>query len=88
MKKKHWRFYQRRIDHHRNILRTKGGKCKTTKGVPGCHGYHETCRWNSGWCPCQGLCSLQKIDRRAIQQSNFLAPSGNKITQRQNADPF
>ena len=33
----HALFCQRRIDHNshddRNILRTKGGKCKTTKGV-------------------------------------------------------
>ena len=40
--KKHWRFYQRQIDHNshhdRNILRTKGGKRKTTKGVAGCYG--------------------------------------------------
>ena len=35
-----------------NILCIKGGKCKTTKGVYGCHGYYETCWWNSRWCPC------------------------------------
>ena len=28
---------------------------KTTKGLPGCHGYPENFWWNSGWCPCQGL---------------------------------
>ena len=68
-----------RIDHNSyrdwNILRTKGGKRKTTKGVPGCYGYHETCWWNSGWCPCQGLCSLQKMDQRVIQQQNFVVLS-------------
>ena len=41
-KKKNLRFYQRRIDHNhnhdRNILRAKGGKHKTTKGVPRCYG--------------------------------------------------
>ena len=82
--KKLRRFYQRRIDqnshHDRNILRTKDGKRKTTKGVPGCHWYHETCRWNNRWCPCQVLCSLQKQDQRVIQQQNLMAPKGNKIT--------
>ena len=67
VEKKHLRFCQRRIDHNshhgRNILRTKGGKRKTTKDVSGCHGNHEFCLWNSGWCPCQGLCSLQKMDQ-------------------------
>ena len=53
----------------------KGGKYKTTKGVPRCHGYHETCWWNSRWCPCQGLCSLEKMDKRVIQQQNFIALS-------------
>ena len=24
-------------------------KRKTTKSIPGCHGYHDTCWWNSGW---------------------------------------
>ena len=70
-------FYQGQINHncyhYQNILRTKGGKRKTTKGVYGCHGYHETCWWNNGWCPCQGLCSLQKMDRRVIQQQPFIA---------------
>ena len=77
-KKKHWRFYRRQIDHkyhhERNILRAKGGKCKTTKGVPRCHGYHETWRWNSRWCPCQRLCSLQKMDQSVIQQQRILWP--------------
>ena len=72
MKKKRRRLYQRWMDHDShhepNIARTKGDKRKTTKGVPGCHGYHETCWWNSGWYPCQGLCSLQKMDQRVIQQ--------------------
>ena len=79
MEKKSRRFYKGRIDHSshhdRNILRTKGGKSKTTKGVSsGCHGYHETCWWNSGWCPFQGLCNLQEMDQRVIQQK-FLWPS-------------
>ena len=86
-KKKRWRLYQGRIDHNshhnRNILRTKSGKRKTSKGVPGCHGYHETSWWNSGWCPCQGLCSLQTMDQGVIQQQNFMAHRGNKITQHQ-----
>ena len=82
--KKHWRFYQGRIDqnnhHDRNILRTKGGKRKTTKGISGCHGYHETCWWNSGWCPCQGLCSLQKMDQLVMLQQTFYGPlKSNKI---------
>ena len=72
MKKKRRRLYQRWMDHDShhepNIARTKGDKRKTTKGVPGCQGYHETCWWNSGWYPCQGLCSLQKMDQRVIQQ--------------------
>ena len=65
--KKNIKDYQTRIDHNsyhgQNILRTEGGKCNTTKGAPGCHGYHETCWWNSGWCSCQGLCSLQNVDQ-------------------------
>ena len=73
-KKKHCKFCQRQIDHksHRdqNIPHTKGGKCKTAKGIPGCH---ETCWWNSGGCPCQRLCSLQKMDQGVIQQQNFMA---------------
>ena len=77
MEKKHLRFYQIRIDdnhhHDRNILHTKGGKPKTTKGAPRCHGYHKICWWSSGWCPCQRLCSLQKMDQRVIQQQNFMA---------------
>ena len=47
---------------------------KTTKDVPRFYGYHETCWWNSGWCPCQRLCSLQKMDQRVIQQK-ILWPS-------------
>ena len=82
--KKRWRFCQRRIDHNshhnRNILRTKGGKCKTTKGVPGCYGYHEICWWNSGWCLCQRLCSLHKMDQRVIRQTFYGLLKGNKIT--------
>ena len=78
---KRWRFYQRQIDHNshhdRNILRTKGGKRKTTKGVPVCYGYHETC----AWCPCQRLYSLQKMYQRGIQQTFYGSRKGNKITQ-------
>ena len=44
------------------------------KGVPGCYGCHKTCWWDSEWCPCQRLCSLQKMDQRVIQQ-NILWPS-------------
>ena len=85
MEKKHLIFYQRRIDqnhhHGRNILHIKGDTRKTTKGVPRCYGYHETCWWNSRWCPCQRLCSLQKIDQGAIQQQTFYSPiKGNKVT--------
>ena len=51
--KERWRFYQRQIDHNshhdRNILRTKDGNRKATKGFPGCYGYHETCWWKSEW---------------------------------------
>ena len=36
--------------------------------VPGCYGYHETCWWNSGRGPSQGLCSLQKMDQRVLLQ--------------------
>ena len=46
-KKKRWRLYQRRIDHNShhdgNILRTKSGKRKATKGISGCDEYHENC---------------------------------------------
>ena len=76
--KKMLKILSRRTDHNshhdQNILRTKGGKRKTTKSVPGCYRYHETCWWNSEWCPCQRLCSLQKIDQRVIQQK-LLWPS-------------
>ena len=76
--KKYLRLYQGQIDdnchHDRNILRTTGGKRKTTKGIPGCYGYHETCWWNSGWCSCQRLCSPQKMDQRVMQQK-ILCPS-------------
>ena len=68
----------------RNILNSKGSKHKTTKDAPRYHGYHETCWWNSRWCPFQGLCSLQKMDQRVIQQQKFYSPiKGNKITWRQ-----
>ena len=49
-------------------------KAANVKPPKACYGYHETCWWNSGWCPCQGLCSLQKMDQRVIQQ-NILWPS-------------
>ena len=29
---------------HWNIFHAKGSKCKTTKGTPGCYGYHEIWR--------------------------------------------
>ena len=29
---------------HWNIFHAKGSKCKTTKGIPGCYGYHEIWR--------------------------------------------
>ena len=38
-------------------------KAANVKPPKACNGYHETCWWNSGWCPCQGLCSLQKMDQ-------------------------
>ena len=73
-----------RIDHNSyrdwSILRTKGGKRKTTKGVPGCDGYHETCWLNSGWCPCQGLCSLQKMVQQVMQQNFMALLKGKRIT--------
>ena len=74
-----------RIDHNshhdQNILCTKDGKCKTTKGVPGCFGYHETYWWNSEWCPCQGLCGLRKMDQWLMPQQSFMTLlKGNKIT--------
>ena len=31
----------------------------------------ENCWWNSGWCLCQRLCSLQKMDQRVIQQTFY-----------------
>ena len=49
-------------------------KCKTTKGVAGCYEHHETFWWNRGWCPCQILCSLQKMDQQVIQPQ-ILSPS-------------
>ena len=77
LEKKNWKFYHRQIDHNshrdRNILHIKGGKRKTTKGVHECHGYCETCWWNSRWCPCQELCSLQKMDQGVTQQKTFMA---------------
>ena len=30
----------------------------------------------TGWCPCQGLCSLQKMHQQVIQQKNFMVPKG------------
>ena len=49
--------------------------------VFGCYGYHETYWWNSRLCPCQRLCSLQKIDQRVIQQQQLYGPlKDNKIT--------
>ena len=83
--KKSWRFYQRRIDHNshydRNILRTKGGKRKTTKDVSGCHGYHETCRWNSWWGVGERLYSLQKMDQWVVSQQFYSPTKDDKITQ-------
>ena len=49
----------------------KGNRYKTT--IPGCYVYRKTCRQNSGWCPCQRLCSLQKMDQRVTQQQHFMA---------------
>ena len=56
---------------HRNIFRTKGGKRKTTKGISGCHGYHETSRWNMWRSTGEGLCSLQEMDQRKMQQKFY-----------------
>ena len=50
------------------------------KVVPGCYGCHKTCWWDSEWCPCQRLCSLQKMDQRVIQQTFYGPLKGNKIT--------
>ena len=36
---------------------------------------------NSRWCPCQRLCSLQKMYQRLIQQTFYSPIKGNKITQ-------
>ena len=92
MKEKRLRFYQRWIDHNshnnRNILRTKSGKCKTTKGIHGHDGYHEASWWHLWRSISERLCSLQKMDQRVIQQQNFMAPKGNKIYTTLNADPF
>ena len=57
----------------------KGGKRKTTKGISGCHGYHETCRWDMWKSAGKGLCGLQEMDQRVIQQKFFWPPKGNKI---------
>ena len=49
------------------FFRAKGGKRKTAKGIPGCHGYHKTCWWNLWRGIDDRLCSLQKMDQRMIQ---------------------
>ena len=81
--KKNMEDYQRRTDHncpnHRNIFRTKSGKCKTTKGIPGCYGYYKTYRWYLRRSISEGLCSLQEMDQGVLQQKNFIAPWGYKI---------
>ena len=85
MEKKYERLYQGLIDHNshhnQNILRAKGDRQEATEGIPRCYGYHEACRWNSRWCPCQGLCSLQKMGGTTTKIYGPL--TGNKITQRQ-----
>ena len=30
----------------------KAASVKPPKASCGCHGYYETCWWNSRWCPC------------------------------------
>ena len=83
-KKKHWRFYQGWIDHsshhERNILRTKDGKCKTTKGIPGCHGYHEMCWWNSGWYLVKDYAVYKKWTNEWYNKTFYGPLKGNKIT--------
>ena len=56
---------------HRNIFCTKSGKRKTTKGIPGCYGYHETCRWNLRRGIGERLCSPQEMDQRVMQQKFY-----------------
>ena len=69
-KKKRRRLYQRWNNNnhcsHQNIFRTKGGKRKTAKVIPGCYGYHETYRWNLLRGVGEGLCS--RVNQRVMQQ--------------------
>ena len=47
----------------------KVDRYKTT--IPGRYVYRKICRQNIGWCPCQRLCSLQKMDQIVTQQQHF-----------------
>ena len=55
------------VDHNyrgsRNIFRVKGGKRKTTKGIPGCYGSTKTYWWNLRRRAGERLCSLQKMNQ-------------------------
>ena len=64
--------------YHRNIFRIQNGKCKATKGISGCHGYHKTCWWNLWMGAGEGLCSPQKLDQR-VNKTILYPYKGNKI---------
>ena len=57
------------------ILRVKGGKRKTTKDIPRCHGYTKTCWWYLRRRAGERLCCLQKMDQRVNTTTKILWPS-------------
>ena len=44
---------------------------QTTKGIPGCYGYYETCRWNLWTGVGERLWTLQEMDQGVIQQKCY-----------------
>ena len=63
--------WKKNVHNHRNIFRIKSSKRKATKDISECHGYHKTCRWNMWSGAGEGLCSLQKMDQRVMQQKFY-----------------
>ena len=64
------------IDHNyrssRNIFWVKGGKHKTTKGIPGSYVSTKTYWWNLWRRAGERLCSLQKMDQRVNTTTKIL----------------
>ena len=58
---------------HGNIVRTKSGKCKTTKDISGCYRYHETCQWNL-WKVLVKDYTVYKKWIKDWYKQNFMAP--------------